>query len=71
MPEPADPNYSLFNKEAYRSGDIFPNSGRVRVSVNPEKVRVEYVRSFLPNDTTKENPDGKIAFTYEIPANKK
>jgi len=71
LPEPADPNYSLFNKEAYRSGDIFPNSGRVRVSVNPEKVRVEYVRSFLPNDTTKENPDGKIAFTYEIPANKK
>ena len=50
---------------------IFPDSGRVRVSVGPEKVRVEYVRSYLPKDATAEHPDGEIAFTYEIPSPRK
>ena len=67
VPEPADPNYA-FAKWAsdYHSGDILPNSGRVRVTVSPEKVRVEYVRSYLPKDATKEHPDGQVAFSYDI-----
>ncbi len=71
LPEPADPNYALINKDAYLSGDTYPNSGRVRVTVSPEKVGVEYVRSYLPKDATKEHPDGEIAFRYEITAARK
>jgi len=71
LPEPADPNYTLYNKEAYRSGDAVPNSGRLRVTVSPEKVSVDYIRSYLPKDATSEHPDGEIAFHYEIPASKK
>ncbi len=71
LPDPANPNYVFNNKDAYQSGDIFPGSGRVRVSVSPEKVCVEYIRSYLPKDATKEHPDGEIAFKYEIPAAKK
>jgi len=68
-PEPADPSYGLSEwARDYRSGDVLPNSGRVRVTVAPEKVRVEYMRSFLPKDATKEHPDGEVAFTYEVPA---
>ncbi|MDI4634568.1 metallophosphoesterase [Pelomonas sp. V22] len=48
--EPADPNYSLFNSDAFLSGDKFPNSGYTRVSVTPTGVKVEYVRTFLPKD---------------------
>jgi sugar lactone lactonase YvrE/phosphodiesterase/alkaline phosphatase D-like protein len=70
LPEPADPFYALYNKDAYRSGDILPNSGRVRVTVAPEKVRVEYVRSRLPKDANAQQPDGEVAFAYEIPASK-
>ena len=70
LPEPADPNYALHNKEAYLSGDVLPNSGYVRVTVGPEKVRVEYVRSWLPKDATAEHPDGEIAFSYEIAASR-
>lgn len=70
LPDPANPNYVFNNREAYRSGDIFPGSGRVRVSVSPEKVRVEYVRSYLPMDASKDHPDGEIAFAYEIPPSK-
>ena len=65
-PNPADPTYQAFNREAYRSGDILPNSGHLRVTVSPEKVRVDYVRSYLPRDATAAHPDGEVARSYEI-----
>lgn len=68
MPEPADPNYALHNREAYRTGEALPSSGRVRVIVGPEKARVEYVRSWLPKDATAQHPDGEVAFAYEVRA---
>lgn len=68
LPQPDDPSYTLYNKEFYRSGDVLPNSGRVRVTVSSEKVRVEYVRSYLLHDQTEERHDGDVAFSYEITA---
>jgi hypothetical protein len=70
LPQPADPFYALYNDDVYQSGVVLPNTGRLRVSVGPEKVRVEYVRSYLPKDSTAKHPDGEVAFTYEIPASK-
>ena len=68
LPSPADPNYAGTNAQAYKSGDVLPSSGRVRVTVSPRKVLVEYVRSYLPEDATAAHPDGEIAFSYEIAA---
>jgi hypothetical protein len=68
LPEPADPNYALYFADKYLSGDLLPNSGRVRVRISGEAVKVEYVRSYLPQDATLEHPDGEIAFAYTIPA---
>ena len=34
------------------------------------KVRVEYVRSYLPKDANAQHPDGEVAFAYEIPASR-
>ena len=70
LPSPADPNYADTNAQAYRSGDVLPSSGRVRVTVSPQKVLVEYVRSYLPEDATAAHPDGEIAFSYEVAAAK-
>jgi hypothetical protein len=67
LPDPANPNPAPSNADAYPGADIFPNSGRVRVAVGPEKVRVDYVASRLPQDTTSEHPDGEIIFSYTIP----
>jgi hypothetical protein len=61
-PNPADNTYTAFNRDAYRSGDVLPNSGHLRVTVAPEKVRVDYVRSFLSGDGT----NGMTAFTYTV-----
>jgi hypothetical protein len=59
LPEPADPNYSLFNAEAYQSGDILSNSGHVRVTVSPTEVKVDYIRSYL------DRPD-ELAYSYSL-----
>lgn len=61
LPEPADPNYSQVNADAYHSGVTFPNSGHVRVTVDPNNVKVEYVRSYL------EKPD-EVAYSYTLAA---
>jgi hypothetical protein len=61
LPEPANPNYTYENNDAYKTGDKYPNSGRVRVTVSPENVKVDYVRSYL------DKPD-EVAFSYTVPA---
>lgn len=67
LAEPADPNYTLYNADAYTSGDVLPNSGRVRFTVGPDLVTVEYIREWLPGD----GPDIQTpipAYRFEIPA---
>jgi hypothetical protein len=59
LPEPANPFYSWENEDAYKSGDKFPNSGHVRVSVSPDGVTVDYVRTYL------DQPD-EVVFTYTV-----
>jgi phosphodiesterase/alkaline phosphatase D-like protein len=61
LPEPANPNYTYENDNAYLTGDKFPNSGHVRVTVSPDNVKVDYVRSYL------DKPD-EVAFSYTVPA---
>ena len=43
-------------------------TGHVRVNVTPEKVNVEYIRSYLPKDAITEHPNGEIEFSCEIAA---
>jgi hypothetical protein len=65
-PNPADPTYQTFNRDAYRSGDILPNSGYLRVTVSPEAVQVDYVRSFLPAAEGDGRTNGMIGNSYVI-----
>jgi hypothetical protein len=65
---PADPNYSLFNSDAYATGERFPNSGYARVTVGPSGVKVDYVRTYLPADETPTKKNGSVEFTYTTAA---
>jgi UDP-2,3-diacylglucosamine pyrophosphatase LpxH len=60
LPSPADPNYAIDNAEAFLTGDKFPASGHVRVTVSPNGVTVDYVRSYL------DRPD-EVAFSFTLP----
>ncbi|NUQ51747.1 MAG: metallophosphoesterase family protein [Phycisphaerales bacterium] len=65
-PNPADPTFTAFNAQAYKSGDIFPNSGYLRVTVTPDSAKVEYVRSFRPQDEGEGKTNGSIAHSYVV-----
>ncbi|MEZ5354015.1 MAG: metallophosphoesterase [Bryobacteraceae bacterium] len=65
-PNPADSTYTAFNREAYRTGDILPNSGYLRVTVSADEAKVDYVRSYLEKDETPEHPNGEVAFSYTV-----
>ena len=59
LPEPANPFYSWENEDAFTSGDKFPNSGYVRVTVAPDGVTVDYIRTYL-------NQPNELAFSYTV-----
>jgi hypothetical protein len=68
-PQPSHPNFSTANYIAqygYREGLLLPNSGYIRVTVSPENVKVEYVRSYLSrNETpTRKNKDVSATYTF-------
>jgi len=68
VPMPADHGYQTYNAERYQSGVKLPNSGHLRVTVSPENVKVDYVRSFLPKDETAQNKTGDLAHSYTVKA---
>ena len=68
VPMPADHGYMTYNEERYQSGLKLPNSGHLRVTVSPEQVKVDYIRSFLPKDETAQNKTGDIAHSYTVKA---
>lgn len=68
-PNPADPTFTAFNRDAYRSGEIFPNSGHLRVSVTggeDANVKVEYVRSLRPADEKDGLKNATVVHTYTV-----
>ena len=65
VPNPADDTYTAFNMEAYTSGIILPNSGFLNITVSPQNVKVEYVKSFLPSKILPQNFDQQN-FLYTI-----
>ena len=69
-PNPADSTYTVFNREAYRSGDVLPNSGYLRVTVSPANVKVDYIRAYLPQDEKPDHKNGEVAFSYTVAGRK-
>ncbi len=61
VPNPADDTHTAFNKEAYTSGVILPNSGFLNVTVGSKGVKVDYIRTYLNDKST--YPD-EVTSTY-------
>lgn len=69
VPLPADPTYSMFNADAYRSGTKLPNTGYLRVTVASRNVTVEYVKSYLKGKETAREKNGMVAYSYTLSGN--
>lgn len=50
----------------YRSGVILGSPGYLRVTVKPDDVVVEYVRTYLPQDEKSGQENGQVDCSYEI-----
>jgi len=72
VPQPGCPGDGRVPRSAaeygYAAGTILGSSGHMRVSVSPEIVNVDFVRSILPKDNTGQLKNGGVADHYELPA---
>ena len=70
-PQPSHPNFtsaSYIAGYSYREGLLLPNSGYIRVTVSPENVKTEYVRSYLPANVTGTRRNKDVSATYTVGA---
>ena len=68
VPMPSDSTYMigmLANADAYTSNQL-NGSGNLLVTVSSEEAKVEYVRAFLPHDTSATQHNAEVAFSYSV-----
>lgn len=68
VPMPADSSYSLgyiANAGAY-TGVVLNGTGHLRVTVNTDSVKVDYISSKLPKDETTLSRNGDILYSYSV-----
>lgn len=66
LPMPSDHGYVAYNEDHYLEGRKLPSSGYLRISIGPQETKVEYVRSYLPEDETAPRWQGEVAHSYSV-----
>ena len=68
VPQPS--NRSLTNISAtdygYVNGVFLPGRGFLKVSVSPENVKVDYIRTYLPAEENSTRKNGELAYSYTL-----
>ena len=70
-PQPSHPNFTsatYATDYGYKIGDVYPNSGHIRVSVDATNVKVEYVRAYLAKNETATRKNKDVSVSYIINA---
>lgn len=68
VPMAADSTYQigmLANADSYVS-DTVDGTGHIRVTVSPSCIKVDYIKAYLPADTSGVHKNGEIGFSYTI-----
>ncbi len=68
-PQPSHPIFATANQAkeyGYVKGEIYPNTGHLRVNVNSDGVKVDYVRAYLPKNETATRKNRDVSTTYFI-----
>jgi hypothetical protein len=71
VPQPGHPRTGHTNSAAeygYLSGEIQSSSGYIRVRVDPDSARADYVRTYLPTSESQRNRNGEVSFSYLVPS---
>lgn len=68
-PQPSHPNFSTVNYApdyGYKNGQILPQSGHLKITVDATGVKVDYVRAYLPKNETPMRRNKDVSATYFI-----
>lgn len=71
VPQPSHPQFNNANQASeygYFQGTILPNAGHLRVNVSAEKVDVDYVRAYKPENENQTRKNRTISNSYSINA---
>ena len=72
VPQPSAANFqsgpTLANDYHYTSGTILSSSGHLRITVSPQQVKSDYVRSWLPSQESATRKNGQIDHSWSITA---
>jgi hypothetical protein len=70
VPQPSAKNFAsgpnLAAQYHYAAGAILSSSGHVRVTVGPDRVTIQYVRAWLPEQETAQRKNGQVDDTWII-----
>jgi predicted phosphodiesterase len=69
IPQPSHPNFTSIGqaiKYGYKEGVILPGSGHIRVTVDGNGAKVDYVRAYLPKNENGSRKNKDVAATYYI-----
>ena len=67
VPQPGHPGGGTRSAEEYGyTGVILGSSGHVRVTVDPQSAKVDYVRSIIPGITKGNLPNASVEHSYTI-----
>lgn len=69
VPQPGHPRYDAPRNAAeygYLSGEIQGSSGHLRITVSKGRAKVDYVRSYLPQDEQSGRRNGSVSYSYQI-----
>ncbi|MEI7661625.1 MAG: metallophosphoesterase [Bacteroidota bacterium] len=68
VPQPSSKNISMFtgSQYGYVNGILMPSRGYLLVTVTDSTAKVDYVKTFLPNELTGGHANGETAFSYTI-----
>ncbi len=68
VPQPSAKNLTTVTGTAYGyvDGVLMPNRGYLYVTVSADKVKVDYVKTYLPSEENATRKNGDIAYSYTI-----
>jgi len=68
VPQPSARNLNTVTGLAYgyAEGILLPSRGYILATVSPDSVKIDYIRTYLPNEENTSRRNGDIAHTYTI-----
>jgi hypothetical protein len=68
VPQPSNKNITNLqaSEYGYVNGIFLPGRGYLKVSVSPENVQINYIRTYVPSEENSTRKNGEVAYSYTL-----